>query len=101
MPLHLLIVHAVAISHDLRGAFSGVLVLLAGAGALVLDCLYLHFERLRLFGGQNTLTVAEVVIRNGEDGFMDSFLGLIHISSGSYQTLHQAVTSRQSSRQKW
>ena len=36
----------------------------------MLDCLYLHFERLRLFRGQNTLTVAEVVIRHGEDGFI-------------------------------
>lgn len=44
IPLHLLVVHAVAISHDLRGAFSGVLVLLAGAAALVLDGLHLHFE---------------------------------------------------------
>ena len=37
---------------------------------MVLDGLYLHFERLCLFGGQNTLTVAEVVIRHGEDGFI-------------------------------
>jgi len=36
----------------------------------VLDGLHLHFERLRLFCGQNTLTVAEVVIRHGEDGFI-------------------------------
>ena len=34
------------------------------------DGLHLHFERLRLFRGQNALTVAEVVIRHGEDGFI-------------------------------
>ena len=70
VPLHLLVVHAVAISHDLRGAFSGVLVLLAGARALVLDGLHLHFQRLRFFRGQNALTVTEVVVRHGEDGFI-------------------------------
>ena len=36
----------------------------------MLDGLHLHFERLRLFRGQNTLTVTEVVIRHGEDGFI-------------------------------
>ena len=36
----------------------------------MLDGLHLHFERLCLFGGQNTLTVAEVVIRHGEDGLI-------------------------------
>ena len=36
----------------------------------MLDGLHLHFERLRLFRGQNALTVAEVVIRHGEDGFI-------------------------------
>ena len=36
----------------------------------MLDGLHLHFERLRLFGGQNALTVAEVVIRHGKDGFI-------------------------------
>ena len=36
----------------------------------MLDGLHLHFERLRLFRGQNTLTVAEVVIRHGKDGFI-------------------------------
>ena len=36
----------------------------------MLDGLHLHFERLRLFGRQNAFTVAEVVIRHGEDGFI-------------------------------
>ena len=36
----------------------------------MLDGLHLHFQRLRLFRGQNALTVAEVVIRHGEDGFI-------------------------------
>jgi len=36
----------------------------------VLDGLHLHFQRLRLFRGQNALTVAEVVIRHGKDGFI-------------------------------
>ena len=36
----------------------------------MLDGLHLHFERLRLFRGQNTLTVAEVVIRHSEDGLI-------------------------------
>ena len=36
----------------------------------MLDGLHLHFERLCLFRGQNTLTVAEVVIRHGEDGLI-------------------------------
>ena len=36
----------------------------------MLDCLHLHFQRLRLFRGQNALTVAEVVIRHSEDGFI-------------------------------
>ena len=36
----------------------------------MLDGLHLHFERLCLFRGQNTLTVAEVVIRHSEDGFI-------------------------------
>ena len=36
----------------------------------MLDGLHLHFERLRLFRGQNTLTVTEVVIRHGKDGFI-------------------------------
>ena len=36
----------------------------------MLDGLHLHFERLRLFRGQNALTVAEVVIRHGKDGFI-------------------------------
>ena len=36
----------------------------------MLDGLHLHFQRLRLFHGQNALTVAEIVIRHGEDGFI-------------------------------
>ena len=36
----------------------------------MLDGLHLHFQRLRLFRGQNALTVAEVVIRHGKDGFI-------------------------------
>ena len=36
----------------------------------MLDGLHLHFERLCLFGRQNAFTVAEVVIRHGEDGFI-------------------------------
>ena len=36
----------------------------------MLDGLHLHFERLCLFRGQNALTVAEVVIRHGKDGFI-------------------------------
>ena len=36
----------------------------------MLDGLHLHFQRLRLFRGQDALTVAEVVIRHGEDGFI-------------------------------
>ena len=36
----------------------------------MLDGLHLHFERLCLFRGQYALTVAEVIIRHGEDGFI-------------------------------
>ena len=36
----------------------------------MLDGLYLHFERLRLFRGQNALTVAKIVIRHSENGLI-------------------------------
>ncbi len=70
IPLHLLIVHAVAIPDNLRGALSGVLIVLTGPSALVLDSLHLLLQRFGFLRGQNLLTVAQVVISHGEDGLV-------------------------------
>ena len=70
IPLHLLVIHAVAIPDDLRGSFSGVPVILAGPGSLVLDGLHLLFQRSGLFRGQNSLPVPQVIVRHGEDSLV-------------------------------
>ena len=70
IPLHLFVVHAVALPDDLRGAFSCVPIILAGAGSLVLNGLHLLFQRSGLFRGQNSLPVSQVIVRHGEDGLV-------------------------------
>ena len=71
IPLYLLVVHAVALPHDFRGAFSNV----PGGHALHLrplmaDGLHLHFQRLGLFHRQNLFPVAQVVVRHRKDGLI-------------------------------